>query len=157
MADDDYRRFLHDWAADAMRPGPMVDVRGRVLGQHEGLPAYTIGQRKGLGIGGAGEPLYVIQLDRARNALVVGTKDELGRDSLIACEVNWTMDEPVAPGTPAGCKIRYRAQAAACRLYPQTDGNVMVRFDHPLRDIAPGQGAVFYDGDHCLGGGIIAP
>jgi len=156
VADDDYRRFLRDWAADAMRPGPMVDVRGRVLGQHEGLPAYTIGQRKGLGIGGAGEPLYVIQLDRARNALVVGTKDELGRDSLIAREVNWTMDEPVAPGTPAGCKIRYRAQTAACRLYPQADGSVTVRFDHPLRDIAPGQGAVFYDGDHCLGGGIIA-
>ena len=156
VADDDYRRFLHDWAADAMRPGPMIDTRGRLLGEHEGLPAYTIGQRKGLGIGGAGEPLYVLKLDRTRNALVVGTKDELGQDRLLAHEVNWTLDEPVAPGTTADCKIRYRARSVACRLYPQADGSVEVQFDEPLRDIAPGQGAVFYAGDHCLGGGIIS-
>jgi len=156
VADDDYRRFLRDWVADAMQPGPIVDSSGRALGEHEGLPAYTIGQRKGLRIGGAGEPLYVLRLDRERNALVVGTKSELGQDRLTARKVNWTMDEPVAAGTPADCKIRYRARPAACRLYPQPDGSVEVRFEQPLLDIAPGQGAVFYNGDHCLGGGIIA-
>ena len=156
VADDDYRRFLRDWAADAMQPGPIVDSHGKSLGEHEGLPAYTIGQRKGLRIGGAGEPLYVLRLDRERNALVVGTKSELGQERLIARQVNWTMDEPVAAGTPAQCKIRYRARPAACRLYPQPDGSVEVRFEQPLLDIAPGQGAVFFHGDHCLGGGIIA-
>jgi tRNA-specific 2-thiouridylase len=157
IADDDIRRFLQDWAADAMQPGPIVDRAGRVLGAHRGLPGYTVGQRKGLGIGGAGEPLYVLALEPAENRIVVGTRAELGRDRLLATGVNWTLDAPVAAGTPAQCKIRYRAEAAACRLYPQGNGAVEVRFDAPVAGVAAGQGAVFYDGDLCLGGGIIAP
>jgi tRNA-specific 2-thiouridylase len=156
ILDDDHRRFLRDWAAQAMRPGPIVDRQGRLWGQHDGLPGYTIGQRKGLGIGGAGEPMYVLALDHVNNALIVGTKDELGRDRLLATEVNWTLDRPVAAGTPAQCKIRYRAKAANCTLYPLPNGDIEVHFAELLRDIAPGQGAVFYDGDLCLGGGIIA-
>jgi tRNA-specific 2-thiouridylase len=156
VADDDYRRFLQDWAAEAMRPGPIVDRHGQIYGEHSGLPGYTIGQRKGIGIGGAGEPLYVLELDRANNALVVGTRAELGRDCLIAQQVNWTLDAPVAQATAAQCKIRYRARSAECTLHPLADDRVEVRFVEPLRDIAPGQGAVFYDGDLCLGGGIIA-
>jgi tRNA-specific 2-thiouridylase len=154
--DDDYRRFLQDWAADAMRPGPIVDRQGRILGQHNGLPGYTIGQRKGLGLSGASEALFVLELDAARNALVVGTVAELGRGELVARGVNWTLDAPVADGTPALCKIRYRAQPAPCTLHPQMDGTVLVRFDDPLRGVTPGQGAIFYVGDLCLGGGIIA-
>jgi tRNA-specific 2-thiouridylase len=154
--DDDYRRFLQDWAAEAMRPGPIVDRQGRILGQHSGLPGYTIGQRKGLGLSGASEPLFVLELDVARNALVVGTAAELGRRELAARGVNWTLDAPVVDGTPALCKIRYRAQPAPCTLHPQTDGTVLVRFDEPLRGVTPGQGAIFYVGDLCLGGGIIA-
>ncbi len=157
IADDDYRRFLRDWAADTMRPGPIRDRAGRVWGEHQGLAGYTIGQRKGLGIAGTREPLYVLELDQSRNTLIVGTEDELGRDRLVARQVNWTLDRPVAPGYRAQCKIRYRARPADCTLYPQPNGDVEVHFNHPLRDIAPGQGAVFYDGDLCLGGGIIAP
>ncbi len=166
VADDDYRRFLQDWAAQAMQPGPIVDRAGQRLGEHAGLPGYTIGQRKGLGIGsknssGASEPLYVLELDSAQNRLVVGTAAELGRDHLLAENVNWTLDEPVASGTRAQCKIRYRARAVDCTLYPlepnlSINGAVEVRFDEALRDITPGQGAVFYNGDLCLGGGIIA-
>jgi tRNA-uridine 2-sulfurtransferase len=154
--DDDYRRFLQDWAAEAMRPGPILDRQGQLLGEHSGLPGYTIGQRKGLGISGMGEPLFVVELDSERNALIVGTAAELGRDHLVARGVNWTLDKPVAAGTPAQCKIRYRAQPAACTLYPLDDKTVEVRFEQPLRGITPGQGAIFYDGDLCLGGGIIA-
>lgn len=156
LADDDYRRFLQDWAPAAVQPGPIVNRAGQVLGNHTGLPHYTIGQRKGLGIGGVAEPLYVLELDSRRNALVVGTVDELGKRELLATGVNWTLDAPVADGTRAACKIRYRSRAADCTLHPQPDGTVRVVFDTPLRDITPGQGAVFYDGDHCLGGGIIA-
>lgn len=156
LADDDYRRFLQDWAPAAVQPGPIVNRAGDVLGHHTGLPHYTIGQRKGLGIGGVAEPLYVLELDSRRNALVVGTVDELGKRELLATGVNWTLDAPVADGARAACKIRYRSRAAACTLHPQPDGAVRVVFDAPLRDITPGQGAVFYDGDHCLGGGIIA-
>lgn len=156
LADDDYRRFLQDWAPGAMQPGQIVDRQGKVLGKHNGLPNYTIGQRKGLGIGGVAEPLYVLELDSARNALVVGTLDELGQGELLATGVNWTLDTPVADGYRGQCKIRYRSVAADCTLHPQPNGDVRVVFDAPLRDITPGQGAVFYNGDHCLGGGIIA-
>ncbi len=156
VADDDYRRFLSDWAADAMQPGPIVDRRGHEYGTHSGLPSYTIGQRRGLGLSGASEPLYVLDLDAENNALIVGIKDELGQSSLLVRGVNWTLDSPLEAGSTVECKIRYRATAAACRLASVNRGSVEVVFDEPQLGIAPGQGAVFYDGDHCLGGGIIA-
>lgn len=155
IADDDYRRFLRDWAAQAMRPGPIVDRQGRAWGTHQGLPGYTIGQRKGLGISGVAEPMFVLELDHAQNTLVVGTEEELGRDRLIATNVNWTLDAPVADGTLAQCKIRYKALPVGCTLHPRRDSDVEVIFQEKLRDITPGQGAVFFDGDHCLGGGVI--
>ncbi len=154
--DDDYRRFLRDWTTDAMRPGPIVDRQGRSYGEHQGLPGYTIGQRKGLGISGASEPLFVLELDHMSNRLVVGTAAELGRSELTATRINWTLDTPPEDGLRAQCKIRYRAQALPCTLWPQANGDVTVVFDEPLRDITPGQGAVFYLADLCLGGGIIA-
>ena len=155
VADDDYRRFLQDWAADAMRPGPILDRQGRHWGEHRGLPDYTIGQRKGLGIGGAAEPLFVIEMDQATNTLIVGTAAELGHDRLTARDVTWTLDAPVADGIAAQCKIRYRAEPADCTLHPIDDATVDVRLAEPLPGITPGQGAIFYDGDLCLGGGII--
>ena len=100
--------------------------------------------------------MFVVEIDPAHNALIVGTAAELGCDHLVAERVNWTLDEPVPAGTRAQCKIRYKANAVDCTLYPQEDDCVEVRFDETLRNIAPGQGAVFYVGDLCLGGGIIA-
>lgn len=155
VADDDYRRFLRDWATNAMQPGPILDRAGNELGQHNGLPNYTIGQRKGLGINGSSVPLFVLELDSERNALIVGEKSELGQTTLRADNVNWTADQPVADGTAAQCKIRYKATAVDCTLHPQEDGSVEVQFVEPLFGITPGQGAIFYDGDVCLGGGVI--
>lgn len=156
IVDDDYRRFLQQWAAEAMQPGPIVDRQGREYGQHTGLPGYTIGQRRGLGISGAAEPMFVLELDRARNALIVGPAAELGCAVLAAEQLNWTLDVPPADGARVQCKIRYKAQAVDCTLHPCAGGRAVVRFDAPLRDVTPGQGAVFYNGDICLGGGIIA-
>lgn len=156
VADDDYRRFLQDWATDAMQPGPIVDQAGQVLGEHRGLPNYTIGQRKGLGLSGSSEPLFVVDLDSERNALVVGPKEALGRTTLRAERVTWTQGAPVTAGTAAQCKIRYRAKPVDCTLHPGAEGRVDVHFEEPLYGVSPGQGAIFYDGEHCLGGGIIA-
>jgi tRNA-specific 2-thiouridylase len=155
LADGDYRRFLREHAPGAIQPGPILTRDGRQLGQHTGLPNYTIGQRKGLGISYR-EPFYVLATDPVRNALIVGPQDQLGHRSLVAGRVNWISGESPAGAIRAEVKIRYKAQPALATVAPQTEDRVLVAFDEPLRGIAPGQGAVFYDGDRCLGGGIIA-
>ncbi len=155
IADGNYRNFMRRNRPDALVPGPILDAQGNVLGQHTGLPDYTIGQRKGLGIA-AGEPLYVTALDGARNAVVVGRQAELGKRELIAREVNWIPPD-AADNLPlrASVKIRYRSVQMPALLSATDARHVRVEFDAPLRDITPGQAAVFYDGDRCLGGGII--
>jgi tRNA-specific 2-thiouridylase len=160
LADGDYRRFLREHSqaligAQAAAPGPILDsTTGALLGQHSGLPDYTIGQRKGLGLSSA-EPLYVVGMDAPRNALLVGPRAALGRDHLTAVRVNWVRGE--APSAPlrAEVKIRYKARPMSALITPVGESSVAVQFDEPLRDITPGQGAVFYDGEVCLGGGII--
>lgn len=155
VADGDYRRFLADHAPESVRPGPILDRAGRQLGTHRGLPFYTVGQRSGLGIA-ASQPLYVIELDVSRNALIVGPAAELGRSRLRTGRVNWISGQP-PPGTiQAQVQIRYRARPVPATLVPSDDGSVEVHLAEPLRDITPGQAAVFYDGDLCLGSGIIA-
>lgn len=153
--DDDYRRFLRDWAADAMQPGPILDRTGREWGRHAGLPSYTIGQRKGLGISGMSEPLFVLELDHARNALIVGTAAELGNTEFTVRQPSWTNGAPDAP-MRAEVRIRYKTRAVPCTVTPQPNGDLQVTLDEPLRDISPGQSAVFYTGERALGSGIIA-
>ncbi len=154
LADGDYRRFLRQHAPDAVHPGPILTRDGRELGTHTGLPNYTIGQRKGLGISYP-EPLYVLATDPARNALIVGTEAELGCSSLVAGRMNWIAGVPPAPAFRAEIKIRYKARPAWGTVNVLPDGRVSARFDAPQRDITPGQGVVFYQGEICLGGGII--
>jgi tRNA-specific 2-thiouridylase len=154
LGDGDYRRFLQEHSARVSVPGPIMDNNGRQLGQHNGLAFYTIGQRKGLGIS-TPEPVFVLKKDSAQNALIVGTKEELGQHALFARDVNWL--DGHTPTTPirAQVKIRYKAQALAAMVEGVENGRVRIQFDDPVFGITPGQGAVFYDGDICLGGGII--
>jgi tRNA-specific 2-thiouridylase len=121
---------------------------------HRGLPFYTIGQRSGLGVA-APQPLYVLELDIARNALIVGAAVELGRSWLRTGPASWVAGEPPPEPIQADVQIRYHATPAPARVTPQEDGAVEVRFEAPLRDITPGQAAVFYTDELCLGSGII--
>jgi tRNA-specific 2-thiouridylase len=155
LSDGDYRGFLMRNAPDAVRTGPIRDTSGRVVGQHLGLPFYTIGQRKGIGIPGP-QALYVIALDVADNALIVGTAGELGRSECTALRVNYVSGE--RPDSPfrATAKIRYKAREADVTVTPLPHDSAHIYFDEPQRDITPGQGIVFYDGQVVVGGGIIA-
>ncbi len=155
VADGDYRRFLAEHASEAVQPGPIVDRRGRQMGTHRGLPFYTIGQRSGLGIAAA-RPLYVLALDAAHNTLVVGTADELGQRWLRTGPVHWVADKAPAEQLVAAVQIRYRAQPAPAKVRVLPDGGAEVQFGAALRDITPGQAAVFYAGEQALGYGIIA-
>lgn len=155
LGDGNYRRFLADHAPEVMASGPIVRRDGTIIGQHEGLANYTIGQRKGLGVQAA-EPLYVIAMNPLRNALVVGTSAELGSTALTAGRVNWVSGEMPSIAFDADVKIRYKARPVPARITPLDGGTRFEAiFADPLRDITPGQGAILYEGDVCLGGGII--
>jgi tRNA-uridine 2-sulfurtransferase len=151
---DDYRGFLQRHAPQISNPGPILSRAGNQIGTHQGLAFYTIGQRKGLGISSP-EPLYVLDKDLQRNALIVGAQGELGRQELLTARVSWVDGAGPAEPTRLQVQVRYRAREAPALVTPASNGGVHVRFDDPVRDITPGQAAVFYDGEVCLGGGII--
>ena len=154
LKDNDYRGFLRRHGNAEPQPGPIVARDGHQLGQHAGLADYTIGQRKGLGIAAA-EPLFVIGKDATRNALIVGPRAALGRTQLTVRGVNWVGEPPDGP-IATQVKIRYKAEPVAARVVPSHHGSAVVGLDEPAYGITPGQAAVFYDGDVCLGGGLIA-
>jgi len=155
LGGEDYRAFLRRNAPGRFtRTGPIVNRAGQVLGRHQGLAFYTIGQRKGVGLASP-IPLYVLEKDVATNTLVVGDEHELGRSELVAERVNWMNGAPPAGPFWAEVKTRYTAREAAAVVEPLDGGSVRVCFDQPQRDITPGQAAVFYAGDRLLGGGLI--
>jgi tRNA-specific 2-thiouridylase len=154
VPDGDYARFVEQRAQPAPRSGPVLDSGGRVLGRHDGVHRFTVGQRKGLGLA-SGRPLYVLKLVSDERAVVVGEADELLRSRLLVRDVNWIAMQAPAGGLRAAVRIRYRHAEAPATLRARTDGRVEVHFDAPQRAVTPGQAAVFYDGERCLGGGWI--
>ncbi len=154
VPDGDTAGFVERHAAPAERVGPLRDVEGRVLGAHAGVQRFTVGQRRGLGLTAA-RPLYVLRLEPETRTVVVGPEEELLSPELVAREVNWVSIEAPTGPLRAGVKIRSRAPEAPATLFPRDDGRVEVRFDEPQRAVSPGQAAVFYQDDVCLGGGWI--
>ena len=155
LAGDDYRNFLQRNAPQMLKPGRIVRVDGRVVGEHNGLANYTIGQRKGLGAAGP-VPLYVLRKDAEENLLVVGVQEELGSRQMEVRDVNWIAGAPPLTPFRADVKIRYTARAVPAEVIPLEDGRfTRVNFDAPARDVTAGQAAVFYNADEVLGGGII--
>lgn len=155
LGGEDYRGFLRRYIPEALCPGEIVRRNGEVLGRHDGLVNYTIGQRKGLGIAAA-QPLYVLGKDVDTNTLVVGEAEELGKKELTIEEVHWISGRPAEGPFRAQIKVRSTAADAAGEVMPlQAVGTWGVRFDTPVRAVTPGQAAVFYNGEAVLGGGTI--
>jgi tRNA-specific 2-thiouridylase len=154
LAGDDYRNFLIRNYPQTIKPGEIVSISGDSLGWHSGLAFYTIGQRKGLNIY-TNVPLYVLAKDLARNKLIVGPREALGKRQLTASSINWISGAPPANIFQALVKIRYTAEEVLGLVSVQSKDSLSVEFSEPLRDITPGQAVVFYDHDVCLGGGII--
>ncbi len=154
VGDGDYRDFLRRNAPQVENPGPIISPRGDVLGNHPGLAFFTIGQRKGLGLSSP-QPMYVLKKDLARNALIVGEKGELERDTFSVRDVNWISGSVPQQTFDAEVKIRYKAHLVNGAITPLGEDQASVKLVTPLPDITPGQAAVFYNGEICLGGGII--
>jgi len=152
--DNDYGRFLKERVPEAIVPGPMLNTRGEVVGQHQGLPLYTVGQRKGLGLT-TPHPMYVVALDPERNAVIVGEAHEVYSQGLLASDLNWIAVPELTEPVRCTAKIRRMAPEAPCTVYPEPGGSIRVVFDEPQRAVTPGQAVVFYQGRWVLGGGTI--
>jgi len=151
IPDGDYRLFIAGRVS--LRPGDIANTDGKVLGRHEGLARYTVGQRQGLGLT-SNTRLYVTRLDTAGNKLVVGTKAQLLSDALIASKLSWVSGKALNEHINVTAKVRYKSPEAAARLH-LNNGVAEVQFYQPQWAITPGQSVVFYQGDVVLGGGII--
>ena len=162
----DYRAFLTENRPEAVVPGEVVTTSGEVVGQHQGIAFYTVGQRRGLGIA-LGERTYVTRLEPALNQVVIGSEDDLLQQSFVAHDLVWGGYGPPETMLPVQARIRHRAKVADADLFPMepgqglvlfpgVDGEVRVRFHEPQRGVTPGQAVVFYQGDEVIGGGTIA-
>ncbi len=156
IGERDFREFLSRYLP--RQPGDMETPDGRLVGRHDGLMYYTLGQRQGLGIGGQGEPWYVAGKDLERNVLIVVQGHDhplLLKNTLTARDLSWIAGTPPDAAGRYGAKTRYRQQDAACRVAQLAGDRLDLHFDAPQWAVTPGQSVVLYDGDVCLGGGII--
>jgi tRNA-specific 2-thiouridylase len=149
---NDYRAFLDGRAP--MTAGEMRDERGEVVGEHRGIAAYTLGQRKGLGIA-TGEPRYVTAIDATANVVTIGPEEDLFSDTVEVAEVSWTAGEAPAAGAHMQAKARYKAEPAPAVVVSCSGAKAVVRFERRQRALTPGQAIAFYGGEEVLGGGTI--
>jgi tRNA-specific 2-thiouridylase len=148
----DYRSFLREHLGPLL-PGPILDTQGRQIGTHPGLADYTIGQRKGIAVSSS-EALYVVSKDLAANTITVGPRAALARHTFRITEANWISGLPPAHDAALTVRVRYHDQEVRATFEGESDGG-LVHLAQPLSNVTPGQAAVFYAGEECLGGGII--
>ncbi|MFT5667105.1 MAG: tRNA-specific 2-thiouridylase [Vicingaceae bacterium] len=158
VPDNDYRGFLKrkvPTLEQEVKGGDLIDMKGNVMGQHEGFPFYTIGQRKGLGIA-TGEPLYVIRINAENNTVVLGQKEDLKRKTMTVRRPNYIKYDALPQDEEILTKVRYKDSGMMSRAVVNEVGEIEVDFYDDVQGIAPGQSAVFYEGNDLLGGGFIA-
>lgn len=154
VPDGDYAGFIQRYSGTAPAEGCFTDTDGNIVGTHNGLIHYTIGQRKGLGIS-FGKPMFVVEKNSAANTVVLGESDKLFRDTLTVRDVNLISVDALYAPLECCAKTRYSMREQPCVISPAENGRIIVRFMQPQRAVTPGQSAVFYDGDIVIGGGII--
>ena len=150
----DYRNFLKQELNEVPEHGEFISVSGEVLGEHLGLPFYTIGQRRGLGLSDS-TPYYVVKIDKGKNRIVLGKKEDLYSKTIFVSGVNWLSISPPKEKLHVTAKLRYSHQGVAASVFPKSDNKVRLELDVPERAVTPGQAAVFYQDEILLGGGWI--
>jgi tRNA-specific 2-thiouridylase len=157
VPDGDYATIVRKMRPEAAEPGEIVDLQGNVLGSHEGVIHYTVGQRRGLGIGGTEEPLYVVRLEPRHRRVIVGPREALGVTRFRISEVNWIGSGEGLPADGVDCRVKVRSTTppVAARVTPLGGGLAEVELEDPQRGVSPGQACVLYDGETVLGGGWI--
>jgi tRNA-specific 2-thiouridylase len=154
VPDNNYRSFLKERAPETLRPGEMEMTDGTVVGRHEGIAFFTVGQRRKLGVA-AGERLYVIRVEPDAHKVVLGKKADLEASEMLVSSPNLTAGKTLTTPLPVTVKVRYRSSFVPAVIHPAEHGMIRVRFDQAVPGVCPGQAAVFYDGDVAPGGGII--
>ncbi len=154
ITDGDYRACVREHAATLPLPGDIVDLSGRIVGRHNGLFEYTVGQRRGLNVA-LGYPAYVVRLERAENRVVIGPREALWAKEAVVLDVSLISGESLTAPLRALVRIRSQAEPAEAVITPLADGRAGIKFATPVWAPAAGQSAVFYDGDILLGGGYI--
>lgn len=155
FVESDYRTFLAESGVTDER-GEIVDIKGEVLAIHNGITNFTVGQRRNLGLPGAGGPFFVLRLDAENNRVVVGQKDDLNATEFEVEDVEWLMDTNENDEIACSIKVRYRSPMKPGKVVPLSGCRARVKLDSPQEAITPGQSAVFYEGDRVLGGGVIS-
>ena len=154
VPDGDYAAFMERYTGKAYQPGNFLDLKGNVVGKHQGAVRYTLGQRKGLGLA-MGAPVYVCAKDMEKNTVTVGPNEALYSTTLIAEDWNWFPFPALTEPLHITAKARYNQPPQPATVYPEADGAARVVFDAPQRALTPGQAVVLYDGDMVVGGGTI--
>jgi tRNA-specific 2-thiouridylase len=154
VPDNNYRRFLKEKVGKEIKPGPFFDKEGKIIGTHQGIPYYTIGQRKGLGLA-LGKPAYVIDIIPEKNGVVIGDQEDLMNKRLTAAHNNFILIDKLEEPMEVTAKIRYKAEEAPAVITPIGENRVKVEFLKPEKAITPGQAVVYYQGDYVVGGGVI--
>jgi len=149
-----YPKFLQEVAPEVLKPGPIVDTKGNVVGEHKGIAFYTIGQRRRIGIA-KGQPMYVVRIDAESNTIVIGQEEDLYASTLVATDFNLISYAELPGEIAVTAKIRYNTKDSPALLSPLANNQAMVKFRSPQRAITPGQAVVCYEGEDVVGGGTI--